>query len=97
MTDTKPRTAVNEVRRILDRPMLSCGSVSSEAWAERWGLRPFSASCYVCGTLLTTSIPFAAGHLRGLVAPACPKCGDTLTPFCVVGADSDLLEVLADD
>lgn len=52
-------------------------------WALRFGLEPFSASCDVCGTELTTSLPFAYESLRGLRAPEC-GCGNVRTPYCVV-------------
>jgi len=54
-------------------------------WAERWGIEPFSHPCNECGLLLTTSVPFAVGTLRGLVAPRC-VCGNERTPWCVVRA-----------
>ncbi len=56
---------------------------SPERWADRWGIEPFSAECHVCDRLLTTTVPFACGTLRGLVAPEC-ECGNELTPYCVV-------------
>lgn len=54
-----------------------------ERWAERYGIEPFTHPCDVCGAALTTSIPFAANTLRGLLAPPC-ACGNLNTPYCVV-------------
>jgi hypothetical protein len=54
-----------------------------EAWAERYGIEPFSYPCSDCGKDLTTTVPFALGELRGLFAPAC-SCGNEQTPYCVV-------------
>jgi lysyl-tRNA synthetase class I len=56
--------------------------VDVRRWAARYGLEPFSHPCSKCGKVLTTSIPFVCGSLRGLVAPTC-KCGHTGTPYCV--------------
>jgi hypothetical protein len=63
--------------------LLRVHGVSTEDWAERHGLLPFSTPCYVCGAMLTTSIPFASGEYRGLVAPNC-ECGDDRPPYCLV-------------
>jgi len=52
-------------------------------WANRHGIEPFSASCS-CGETRTTTIPFAAGALRGMIAPQC-SCGEPNPPYCVVG------------
>lgn len=57
--------------------------VDARRWAKRHDLEPFTHPCGACGEPLTTSIPFAVGTLRGLVAPAC-RCGNTVTPYCVV-------------
>ncbi len=57
--------------------------VTQEEWTRRFGVQPFSYPCYVCGRLLTTTIPFAQGTLRGLQAPTC-ECGDEKTPFALV-------------
>lgn len=54
-------------------------------WAKRWGIEPFTTECYRCGAPATSSIPFAAGSLRGLIAPVC-TCGHPTPPYCVVRA-----------
>jgi hypothetical protein len=55
----------------------------AERWAKRYDIEPFSHPCSECGRMLTTSIPFAEGTLRGLVAPRC-ACGNDLTPYGAV-------------
>lgn len=63
-------------------------------WAARYGIRSYTGPCHACGAMLTTSLPFAHGSLRGLVAPPC-ACGNTSTPYCVVRVDGgDVLAVL---
>jgi hypothetical protein len=62
-------------------------------WASRFDIEPASAPCGDCGRTLTTSLPFAVGKLRGLVAPTC-TCGNVLTPYCVVAAEGDLLAIM---
>lgn len=57
--------------------------VSSEQWAKRFGLEPFTYPCSECGIELTTTIPFAYDQLRGLAAPTC-ACGNEKTPYCLV-------------
>jgi hypothetical protein len=57
--------------------------VTAEAWADRYGIEVFSHPCIECGRVLTTSIPFAQGQLRGLQAPPC-ECGHTQTPYGLV-------------
>jgi len=57
--------------------------VTAESWAARYDIEPFAHPCHDCGKPLTTSIPFAVGELRGLLAPAC-ACGNTNTPYCLV-------------
>ena len=54
-------------------------------WCDRFGIAPFSQPCDSCGRTMTTSIPFACGTLRGLLAPAC-VCGNQYPPYCVVRA-----------
>lgn len=56
-----------------------------KAWAERYDIEPFTRACRWCGIEQTTSIPFAQGTLRGLVAPPC-KCTDPNVnpPYCMV-------------
>jgi hypothetical protein len=64
-------------------------------WAKRWGIEPGSAPCYFCKAELSTTIPFAVGHLRGMMAPPC-ACGNANGPYCVVSADGrGILESLA--
>lgn len=54
--------------------------ISAQEWTRRFGIEPFSYPCYVCARVLTTTLPFVQGSLRGLQAPPC-ECGDTQTPF----------------
>lgn len=54
-----------------------------DEWAQRYGIEPFTHPCSRCDAPLTTTIPFACGSLRGLLAPVC-SCGNELTPYCVV-------------
>lgn len=69
---------------IVDRSrILVAHGVTVEQWTERYGCEPFSHPCGDCGRELTTSIPFAYGRLRGLIAPAC-ECGNDRPPYCVV-------------
>lgn len=56
--------------------------VDPDRWARRHGLEPWSCPCERCGTVLTTTVPFAWGCWRGLVAPLC-ACGHPRPPFCV--------------
>lgn len=55
---------------------------TAEEWTRRFGIVPFSHPCYVCGRVLTTTLPFVQGALRGLQAPPC-ACGDVQTPFAI--------------
>jgi hypothetical protein len=69
---------------MLDRStFLLVHGVTAEEWARRYDIEPFTHPCSDCGAELTTSIPFAKGELRGLVAPKC-TCGNEGTPYCVV-------------
>jgi hypothetical protein len=61
-----------------------------ELWARRFDIEPFAAPCYVCGTELKTTLPFASGPLRGLAAPR-GACGHDTGPYCVVRADGGWL------
>lgn len=61
-------------------------------WAKRYDIEPYSGTCR-CGRPVTTTIPFARGVLRGLIAPWCP-CGSVSRPYCVVSASGDLIEHL---
>ena len=65
-----------------DRFLVLLGTDPS-VWARRYDIEPFREPCYVCGTELTTSVPFAFETLRGLLAPTC-VCGNADTPYCVV-------------
>ena len=64
------------------RPRILIYGVSAETWTKRYGVQPFSHPCE-CGRMLTTSIPFVQGALRGLQAPCC-SCGHDPPPFAVV-------------
>lgn len=64
-------------------PRLYIYGVTAEEWTRRFGVEPFSHPCYVCARVLTTSLPFVQGTLRGLQAPRC-ECGDEQTPFAMV-------------
>lgn len=57
-----------------------------ERWARRYGIAPFTHPCAGCGASCTTSIPFAAGDHRGLIAPVC-ACGHPTPPYALVRAD----------
>lgn len=57
--------------------------VSAESWAKRYGIEPFSTTCYTCGAMLESTVPFAKGTLRGLTSPPC-ACGNLNPPYCVV-------------
>ena len=57
--------------------------VTTEQWAKRYDIKPFEHPCDECGARLVTSLPFAVGQLRGLMAPAC-ACGNAQTPYCLV-------------
>lgn len=66
-------------------------------WAKRWGIKPASAPCYTCDAERVTSIPFATGALRGLMAPVCP-CGNDRGPYCVVDSQGRcIVDVLDTD
>jgi hypothetical protein len=54
-------------------------------WARKHDIEPFSCPCDGCGRTVTTSVPFACGQFRGLIAPTCP-CGHEFRPYCVVRA-----------
>lgn len=69
-----------------DGTVLVVYGVTTEAWAKRYGLRPFSYPC-VCGFERKSEIPFASGRVRGLAAPKCSACGhEAGAPYCVVAA-----------
>lgn len=57
--------------------------VNADKWAVRYNIEPFSHPCGRCGTVLTTSIPFASGQFRGLIAPQC-SCGNERPPCAIV-------------
>jgi hypothetical protein len=55
-----------------------------EKWAARYAIEPVGYPCGRCGTVLTTTIPFACGQFRGLIAPQC-ACGNEESPlYCFV-------------
>jgi hypothetical protein len=58
--------------------------VAPAAWTARYGVEPFEHECQQCSEPLRTTIPFACGDYRGLMAPACPSCGNQRTPFAIV-------------
>lgn len=59
--------------------------ISAEAWARRYGIQPFSTPCQ-CGEILTTTLPFARGTLRGLQAPECKNgCHDSYSKWKKLG------------
>ncbi len=60
--------------------------IAPHTWASRYGLEIFSAPCPKCGRLLSTTVPFACGTLRGLMAPPC-KCGCGDVPYEIAEAD----------
>lgn len=66
-----------------DKVRLYIYGITAEEWIRRYGMEPFSYPCYHCARILTTSIPFAQGTLRGLQAPVC-ECGDEKTPYVIV-------------
>jgi hypothetical protein len=57
--------------------------VTAAQWTNRYGVEAFSHPCSECGAMLTTSLPFASGTVRGLVAPVC-GCGNDCTPYVVL-------------
>lgn len=67
----------------MSSPVLYVLGVSQEAWTKRFGVVPFEHPCQGCGATRRTSIPFARGTIRGLVAPACP-CGEAFAPYAIV-------------
>lgn len=65
------------------RRFLRIHGVSLKAWSQRHDLEPYTRPCSECGAPLTTTVPFATGQMRGLLAPDC-SCGNKNTPYCVV-------------
>jgi hypothetical protein len=57
--------------------------ITTKSWCARHDLEPYTRPCSRCGAGLTTTIPFAVGQMRGLMAPVC-SCGNENTPYCVV-------------
>lgn len=57
-----------------------------DRWAKRYGIAPFTQPCARCGAPSATSIPFAAGDNRGLIAPVC-ACKHPTPPYALVRAD----------
>lgn len=73
------------------RRFLLVHGADPKLWAERYSLTPFTYPCGACGEPLTTTLPFANGPMRGLVAPRC-LCGNEKPPYCIVRVDGvDLL------
>ena len=64
-------------------PRLTVYGVSAAEWTMRYGIEPFSSPCGDCGRILTTSLPFVEGVLRGLRAPAC-ECGQDQAPYVLL-------------
>lgn len=73
-------------------PRLFVYGVTAEEWAIRHSIEVFSYPCSECDRMLTISMPFAQGQLRGLQAPPC-ECGNERTPYGLVRASKfgDLL------
>jgi hypothetical protein len=69
---------------LLRSKFLRFHGVDPVGFARRHGIVPFTHPCQECSEPLTTSIPFAAGTLRGLIAPTCHRCGCEITPYAVV-------------
>lgn len=69
-----------------DRRWLTVLGACPVAWARRFGITPFAHACSRCGVSRETSVPFACGIFRGLVAPTC-SCGCERGPYAVVRAD----------
>jgi hypothetical protein len=65
------------------KPRLIVHGATAEEWTERYGVEPFSHPCSRCGRVLSTTVPFVQGTLRGLRAPAC-VCGNERTPYVIV-------------
>jgi hypothetical protein len=65
------------------KPRFLVYGVSVAEWTKRYGVEPFSHPCYECGRVLSTSIPFVQGTLRGLQAPQC-ECGHPNPPYAMV-------------
>jgi hypothetical protein len=75
---------------IVDRAkVLIVHGVTAEEWCERYDLEPHTRPCQRCGESRATSLPFAQGNLRGLIAPTCAACQHFGTPYCVVHKDPD--------
>jgi hypothetical protein len=66
------------------RRFLVAYGVDPARWARRHDIEPAEAPCQVCGAPLRTTLPFAAGEFRGLLAPPCGACGNEITPYCLV-------------
>ncbi len=65
------------------KPRLIVHGITVEEWTARYGVEPFSHPCSECEILLTTTIPFIQGTLRGLCSPPC-ECGNEKTPYGIV-------------
>lgn len=64
-------------------PRLFVHGITTAEWTRRYGVEPFSHPCSECGRVLTTTLPFAQGTLRGLEAPTC-ECGNERTPYAML-------------
>jgi hypothetical protein len=64
-------------------PRLFIYGLDPEKWARKHCIEAFSHPCSECGRVLTTSIPFVQGQMRGLQAPPC-ECGNKQTPYGMV-------------
>jgi hypothetical protein len=73
----------NGARQMNGEQRLTIYGVTAEDWTARYGVEPCTHPCSECGTMLTTTIPFVQGALRGLAAQTCP-CGNARTPFTLV-------------
>lgn len=82
---------------IIDRDaVLVPVGVTTEQWIARYGIEPFTHPCARCRKSSTTTIPFAQGPRRGLMAPQC-LCGYPTPPYCIIRATGDLFDECRDD
>ncbi len=76
-----PRTVKKKRKRAA--PRLFVYGVTVEEWTKRWGIEPFTTSCYACQRPCTTTRPFVQGTLVGLQAPVC-ECGHPAAPYVIM-------------
>jgi hypothetical protein len=62
--------------------MLHLVGVNVPRFMRRWGLEAFTSPCPDCSAPMTTTVPYAQGAMRGLVAPRC-ACGSENIPYCI--------------